>query len=610
MFKAFSLIKTNFLSIIIFEILYKILSGVVIGAVGTGFFNLILLASGASYLAPDTGKQILLNPLTWILGIIFLLFLVYVTMVEILGVIVAIDESANGRKMPLSAIFNTAFSKALAAMRLKNIGLFIFVLLILPFTQLIPLAGVVNSITIPGFIMDFINANRVLSIVIPIVFLALAVFAIKRIFVIPSFSLRGGDFKENVKTAGVLIKKNFFKTLFGFIFFEIVLGLIVLAIFFIATGIAIPIINGTVPEVLRHDAALNVVNNINLIVFGIFGLFAPFLGFLRIVDMYYKSCKKKDVEPAVSHSDYEKLTGGKKAAFVIVSAAIVAAAVVLGISNPESIRSLDASSVVVAAHRGASIDTPENSMAAFEKAIELKADQIELDVHQTKDGVVVVTHDANIKRIAGVDKNVYDLTLAEIKSYDVGSWFDPKFSYLRVATLEEVLELCKGKIDLQIEIKPTGNEPDFEQHVIDVVRKHGFEKNCVLGSLNAETLKKCKELAPDIETLYIMVTASGKLQDNTFADAFSIEETNVDPGMIRGIHDAGKSCYVWTINKDDNIANLLDASIDGIVTDDVVLIQKALLRGGKNPLIVSFVDAIYGVDTYAPLYEKDPYDTP
>ena len=98
----------------------------------------------------------------------------------------------------------------------------------------------------------------------------------------------------------------------------------------------------------------------------------------------------------------------------------------------------------ISAHRGSSVDYPENSIPAYAAAIEQGADWIELDVHQTADNIVVISHDANIKRIAGVDKNIWEMTYAELETYDVGSWFSDEYSYLRLPTLDEVLKLSQG----------------------------------------------------------------------------------------------------------------------------------------------------------------------
>src|SRR3989304_1235432 len=103
------------------------------------------------------------------------------------------------------------------------------------------------------------------------------------------------------------------------------------------------------------------------------------------------------------------------------------------------------------AHRGASGHAPENTLAAFRLAMEMGAQMIELDLHQSRDGVPVVIHDTSLWRTAGIRRNVGSLTLREIKRLDVGSWFNPQFKDQRIPTLEEVLELVLDQIPLNVE---------------------------------------------------------------------------------------------------------------------------------------------------------------
>ena len=109
--------------------------------------------------------------------------------------------------------------------------------------------------------------------------------------------------------------------------------------------------------------------------------------------------------------------------------------------------------VEITAHRGDVSQAPENTIPAFKAAIESGADWIELDINQTKDGVLVVLHDENLMRVAGVPHKVRDLTYDEIRSLDVGSRLGPDFQGTSIPTLSEVLDYCRGKIKLNIEIK-------------------------------------------------------------------------------------------------------------------------------------------------------------
>ena len=131
--------------------------------------------------------------------------------------------------------------------------------------------------------------------------------------------------------------------------------------------------------------------------------------------------------------------------------------------------------VAVVAHRGASGAAPENTLAAVRGAIADGADWIEIDVQETADGEVVVIHDRDLMKLAGVGLDTKDATLAELEQIDVGSWFDPVFAGERVPTLRAVLEEARGKAGVVIELKYYGHQQRLEARVAELVdrARHG-----------------------------------------------------------------------------------------------------------------------------------------
>lgn len=125
---------------------------------------------------------------------------------------------------------------------------------------------------------------------------------------------------------------------------------------------------------------------------------------------------------------------------------------------------------LVTFHRGDCTVAPENTLPAFRSAILKGGDRIELDVQMTSDGVVVVTHDSNLKRCTGKNAKVYDLTYAEVAQLDAGRWFSSRFADTRIPTLEQVLQLCRGRIGLNVEIKPSAATPALEAETVRLLR--------------------------------------------------------------------------------------------------------------------------------------------
>ena len=162
---------------------------------------------------------------------------------------------------------------------------------------------------------------------------------------------------------------------------------------------------------------------------------------------------------------------------------------------------------LIIAHRGASSRAPENTMASFRKAVELGADAIELDVHRSKDGYLMVCHDERVDRTSNGKGYIKDFTLRELKSLDAGRWIGEEFKGERMPLLEEVLELVlKNNILLNIELK---NGPIFyegiERDVINLVKNYGLVDETIISSFNHYSLLQVKGIEPRIKTgiLYI-----------------------------------------------------------------------------------------------------------
>ena len=231
---------------------------------------------------------------------------------------------------------------------------------------------------------------------------------------------------------------------------------------------------------------------------------------------------------------------------------------------------------IVTAHRGYSSAAPENTLAAFQAAIDAGCERAELDVQMTKDGVLVVTHDTSLRRCTGLIANIYDVDYDSLSDLSAGRWFSKKYAGEHIPTLMQVLELCKGKIQLNIEIKPDPAMPGLEEKTVQEIYEAGFEHDCVITSQSYETLCKVKELAPEIPTGYILALGVGSYYDLPAADFFSIESTFITSGMVQQIHLRGKTVSAWTINRQSDASELLKMGVDDLITDKPEMVQALL----------------------------------
>ncbi|NGZ75368.1 glycerophosphodiester phosphodiesterase [Saccharibacillus alkalitolerans] len=227
---------------------------------------------------------------------------------------------------------------------------------------------------------------------------------------------------------------------------------------------------------------------------------------------------------------------------------------------------------IIFAHRGASGTRPENTMAAFRRAVELGAAGIETDVQLSADGEPVLIHDETLTRTAGAPGWVGDKTYEEIRGLDAGSWYHPEFMGERIPHLDELLQLSKETgIVVNIELKNTLRAYEgIEEKVIAAVRAHGLERQTVISSFNHYSLALCKRLAPEIRTGILYMEGLYRPWDyakSIGADALHAYDPAVRAEWVREALEAGVDYHPFTVNDETRMRELIGMGTAGIITD-------------------------------------------
>lgn len=255
------------------------------------------------------------------------------------------------------------------------------------------------------------------------------------------------------------------------------------------------------------------------------------------------------------------------------------------------------SSVVVqteiTAHRGSSGSAPENTIASLKAAAEEMADWAEIDVQETKDGAVVVFHDDNLRRIAGINRKISDMTLEEVRQVDAGSWFDETYRGEGIPTLEEAMEYAKGRLNLNIEIKYSGTEGSLPQKVCRLVEAYEMEEQCIITCTNTGYLKRVKEENPDIRTGYIVPAAYGAYYRNDAVDVISIRSGFVSQRLVTLAHGEGKSVHAWTVNDKAELERMRVLAVDNVITDMPALAREILYREEGTESLLEYLRMLF-----------------
>ena len=287
-----------------------------------------------------------------------------------------------------------------------------------------------------------------------------------------------------------------------------------------------------------------------------------------------------------------------------------------------------AGSANIIAHRGASAYAPENTLASFQKAIDLKADWFELDCTLTKDGTIVVIHDDDVKRTTGNPGKVESLTLNEIRRLDAGSWKDPVFAGEKIPTLEETLALAQKRIGIYIEIKNSDADlvimeqiqelissktpvtPDLRkkamsiirmqgsrnleltQKVIRLIRRYHMKDQVVLQSFSPVVCICALEEGQGIRTEFLgaqdkdkpnwwtQYTNFGLLMDPA---GYNLSKDSITPERLKWFHDQHKTVAIWTVDEPAEMKTLIDMGVDSIITNKPDVAREVLQSMGKRP---------------------------
>lgn len=244
---------------------------------------------------------------------------------------------------------------------------------------------------------------------------------------------------------------------------------------------------------------------------------------------------------------------------------------------------------LIIAHRGAMAYAPENTIASFRIALELGANALELDLRQTKDGRLIVIHDASVNRTTNGKGNVDDYSFETIRDLDAGSWFDKKFNFERIPELQEVINMLSDSVFIIKELKE-GNETynKIEEKVVSLIRQNKIERQTILKSFDPNVLKRLRKIAPDIPLCYVYtfrIPWLGMIIDRgiSFKSIWNIDVEYLQPhrfflsrSFVKKAQFQGFKVIAWGVESESAILEALDFGVDGIETNYADKVKRIL----------------------------------
>ncbi len=583
---SFSLINKSKGTLLAFELIYKLAASFVVLPFVIWLITKVSFVSGFKIISTENLLGVIFSPLVIVTFFLLVIVLGAFTILEISFVTLCYTQAENNKAISFRRMIKTALGDSRRVFRVKNLIFVPFFFILIPASNSAIISSLISGYPTGNFIISRVLSNDKLIMLAVAVLIIAALFILLYSFVFFEYCLYDSSARGAFKGAKKLLKGSKRKMLFVCGINSIIYSLVIL--FFKEL---VYIILSVIIFLFSHNTKLYaLLLTINTSVKNILDFAVPSMIVICVYSVlcayYFKLIEEKHmVLPRAFEPRFAD--NAKRNTRIAIFSLVIFLCGVFGYSfmtARANIAGFMGDNTIVMAHRGASKDAPENTIPAFEKAVEMKADFIELDVQETSDGAVVVTHDVNTKRVTGYNEFVWNMTLDEIKQLDAAHYFGG-YENVEIPTLSEVFDAVGGKIKFNIELKYNRHTQNLAKSVADIITQYGLENDCVITSSKKEALKDMKEVMPDIPCGYILSVSIGKYYDLDYADFFSLDLNYVTKKSLSNCHKVGKPVNAWTVNDTDSMEKMIALGVDSIITDEP-LKARTVITASQDPLSI------------------------
>ncbi len=530
----------------------------------------------------------------------FILILILAIDINTFIIISSLVEE-NKLKIKIKSIFIAILKSLKVFFSPIGILLVVFVAVILPLINIGVTLGPMKSFAVPNFITSVIFANPLYLTLYTIVIGFLTIISFIYIFTIHFALIDNQKIWQALKSSKLLMKKywkNFFIdyiwTMIKVTFFCFIFGAILFGFFILSTWI----ISIWYPD----NEVLALLLMFSLIeLFAFFPFFSVPIAIFVLTKLFYKynALENKHIEIKLEQNSIwlneedlsRKIKVKTKLEVIIVLVIIFTFNFLLAFVVKENFSEIFKTNINVEliTHRGGGDLGAENTVDGIKKAIRQKASWTEIDVQRTKDWKYILNHDVNFKRVTGIEKKPIEMTLDEIKKLKVKNNFEENAPAKPVPTFEEVLNVSKGKIGVFVELKWETADEKMVDDVVAIIKSKNMLEECVILSLNYNIIKYTERKYPEIKTGYLYFFSVGDLK-TLEGDYLIMEEREATKWNLDTIHKAGKKAVVWTINTPESIEKFIHSDVDGIITDHIWAVKKAIEKSKKRSHLDIIID--------------------
>lgn len=519
-------------------------------------FKLILLFSNQENVTKDNFYLIFSNPLSLFLCVIYILLVAFLTFAEFFILINFINSRREGSAFSIKTTLVKSFMKLKGLIGFQVFFFIVYFISMVPLENLGLSTAITERLRIPAFITDEISKTLIGALLYFILIFAIFYINYRLIFTLPRTILKDEPLSKSIKESWKTTKKKMPQILIPIGIFEIIFMFAGLLLMLIITGIL-----GIFKPFLGFLLSKTILQTMFDVVFFAFSVFTKISIVIILLD---------NIEPQKLKTIENKKEKRKRSSvlMLLMILFLIGSTAINGIQIYYS--KID-TKILKIAHRGDVHGGVENSLEALESAKKKGADYAEMDIQLTRDNHFVVIHDYNLRRLTGRDARVRDLDLNEIRKLTISeNGFESK-----IPTFEEYVKQAeKLKIKLLVELKPSGDEPEnFAEMFVNKFRKLGVERKFKTMSLDLNLMRKIEKIAPEIETGFVIPLQFGDFDDSKI-DFYVIEDFSYRRHLALKAHKKHRKIFVWTLNTRSEISKYLQEPIDGIISDELEMINE------------------------------------
>ena len=600
LFRPAMIFFRTFPTVILFELLFKLMLTALGAPILTFLLKVTMKISQVKYISDERAWVYLKNPATIAVLLLVLFFSAVFSFAELSALTACYSGDFTGKKLSIGGMFRVSLYSVKKVLRRDGIRTFLHFMILMPLLEFTLSSSVFMMPLLPMLKTALKSWGNTAAVVVYIVLQAvLILLLISCCYSIHLHILTEKNFRECIRESRRLMRGKKLKNALWLILWSLLIIAAAAVVTFLISFVILLAIKGlsspgkaflSALKVLRYAgqifSAVSAFLTAPVLTGGLTGRF--FAEIPEDMELSFPTVNRTKMKPLVRTTIIAAMLGGSLLVNVSYIRELYKGNINLnvGILTPTQIT----------AHRGASKKAPENTLYAFEAALESGADYIELDVQLTSDGELVVFHDRKINRVTNGKGKLSDYTYQELQSFKAAGTFAGKeeFDDARIPLLSEVFELTGDEILYNIEIKDYGNTTLLVEKTVELIQEYRLEDSCYITSFSYNVLKSVKKLDPEIKTGLIAnaatTTAFAQLR---YIDALSMNHLLVNQTVVNNAHQNGKRIFVWTVDSAADIQEMMALGVDNIITNRPDRAAEIVYSKSVSTKVITILRAIF-----------------